>query len=212
MFGEHVDLDVNAIAGLAVSQGRHGERVGNEHDREGVVPDIDERQADPVHSDRAFGDKQWGPDRLDVEAEEFPFSLVPAIAEFRSRVDMSLNEVSSQPATHLDRTLEIDAIAGLSKSQVGSIERFWPGLDLKSRRLVATTVRQQPLTATLSPSSSGSPAERSGHEIVNRLAPLSVTMRSSRPNPSISPVNTSTVSLMAVSTGRWNMFSRSCLT
>ena len=51
MFGEHVDLDVNAIASLAVSQGRHGERVGNEHDREGVVPDIDERQADTVHSD-----------------------------------------------------------------------------------------------------------------------------------------------------------------
>ena len=60
---------------------------------------------------------------------------MPAIAEFRSRVDMSLNKMSSQPATHLDRTLEIDAIAGLSLSQVGSIERFWPGLDLKSRRL-----------------------------------------------------------------------------
>ena len=46
-------------------------------------------------------------------------------------IDMALNEVSSEPVAHLECTFEVDAIAGFSVAEVGSRQRFRPGLDLK---------------------------------------------------------------------------------
>ena len=58
-----------------------GQRVGNEHDREGVGPDVDQREADAVDGDRSFGYQERRPGRVDAEGEEFPLSLVPAVAK-----------------------------------------------------------------------------------------------------------------------------------
>ena len=114
MLGEDIDLDVDAIPGPGDAQGRHGQRVGNEHDREGVGPDVDQGEADAVDGDRSFGYEQGGPGRLDAEGEEFPLSLLPAVAEDGGRVDMALDKMSAQASAYLECPLEVDAIAGLS--------------------------------------------------------------------------------------------------
>ena len=44
---------------------------------------------------------------------------------------MTLDKMSAQPSAHLECPLEVDAIAGLLVSQVGSVERFGAGLDLE---------------------------------------------------------------------------------
>ncbi len=54
-----------------------------------------------------------------------------AVAERGGRVDMALDKMSSQPGADLECSLEIDAIAGSSGPQVGSVEGFRPGLDLE---------------------------------------------------------------------------------
>ena len=117
--------------GRCQSQSRHGQRVGNQHDRKRIGPDVDQRQADAVDGDRALGDQERGPGRIDVEGEEFPLPLGPAVAESGGGVDVPLDEMSAETGTDLERPLEVDAIAGLLGSQVGSVERLGPGLDLE---------------------------------------------------------------------------------
>ena len=104
-----------------------------------------------------LGTSRGRPGRVDREGEELPLSLPPALAEDGRRVDVPLDEMAAQAVADLERPLEVDAVAGLLVAQVGAGQGLGPGLDLElSRRRPATTVRQQPLTATLSPSSSGS--------------------------------------------------------
>ena len=132
MFGEDVDFDIYAIARSVAAQGRHRQCVGNEHDRKGIGPDVDERQADAIDGDRAFGNEERGPGGIDLEGEEFPFPVVTAFAERGGGVDVALDEMSSETGPDLERPLEINVIADLADSQVCSVERFWPGLDLES--------------------------------------------------------------------------------
>ena len=115
MLGEDVDLDVNPITGLGcMPRVVIGQRMGNEHDREGIGPDVDQCQANAVDGDRSLGYEQGGPGRIDFECEEFPLALLSSVAERGGRVDMALNEMSSQAVADLERALEIDAIAGVS--------------------------------------------------------------------------------------------------
>ena len=115
------------------------ERVGNEHDGKPVVPHVDQGQADAVDGDRALRDHEFGPARVDFEFQELPFPLPVSFAQDGGGVDMALNEVSSQPVAHLECALEVDAIAGLPVAQVGSLQRFRPGLNVK---LVCRTSRR----------------------------------------------------------------------
>ena len=62
-----------------------------------------------------------------------------------------------------------------------------PAWTLNWSRWAATTVRQQPLTATLSPSASGS--TRSGQTRANRRPDASSSAASTVPNASTNPVN-----------------------
>ena len=59
---------------------------------------------------------------------------LPAVAEDGGRVDMALDKMSSQASADLECPLEVDAIAGILASQVGSVQRLGPGLDLEASR------------------------------------------------------------------------------
>ena len=89
------------------------------------------READAVNGDRSFGYEEGSPGRFDAEGEEFPLSLLTAVAERGGRVDMALDKMSPQPGADLEGSLEIHAIAGSSCSQVGSVQGFGSGLDLE---------------------------------------------------------------------------------
>ena len=96
MLGEDVDLDIDAIAGPDDAQRRDGQRVGNEHDRERVGPDVDQGEADAVDGDRSFGDQERRPGSARSEGEEFPLALRAAVAEDGGGVDVTLDEMSAQ--------------------------------------------------------------------------------------------------------------------
>ena len=131
MLCEDVDFDVNTITRSDDAQSRHRQRMGNEHDREGIGPDVDQRQANAVDGDGTLGYEQGGPGRIDFECKEFPLSLLASVAERGGRIDMALNKMSSQAVADLECPLEIDAIAGFPVSEVGSVEGFRAGLDVE---------------------------------------------------------------------------------
>ena len=45
------DLDIDAIARLNDAEGRHSQRMRDEHDRKRVGPDIDQGQAHSINGD-----------------------------------------------------------------------------------------------------------------------------------------------------------------
>ena len=57
---------------------------------------------------------------VDPKGEEFPLPLLAPLAEDGGGVDMTLDKMSAQAVAHFQRPLEVDAIAGLLVSQVGS--------------------------------------------------------------------------------------------
>ena len=56
VLGEHVDLEVDLVAGRERAERRHRERVRDERDREAVVVERGDRQRDAVDGDRALLD------------------------------------------------------------------------------------------------------------------------------------------------------------
>ena len=108
---------------------------------------------------------------------------------------MTLNEMSSQAIADLERPLKVHLITGFLLAQVGTGQGFRSGLDLKCGPEAAMTVRQQPLTAMLSPSTSGSTAGKSGQMSVRRRPEFSSTTCSILPSPATNPVNTPSASL-----------------
>ena len=130
------------------------------------------------------------PGRVEREGQELPFALLPPLAEDRRGVDMTLDEMAAQAVADAERPLEVDAIARLRRSpRLVRSKVSGPAWTSNRSPSAATTVRQQPLTATLSPiarRSSPDPARPA----VNRLPAFSSTTRSTRPSTSTSPVNT----------------------
>ena len=90
-----------------------------------------------------------------VEGEELPLTLGRARGDGR-RVDMPLDEMAAQAVAYFRGSLEVHTIA-LSRSPrfVRARSRVRPVLEVQVPA-IATTVRQQPLIATLSPNFSGS--------------------------------------------------------
>ena len=191
VLGQHVGLDVDAVARPEGAEGGDGQGVGDQHHREAAGGDVDERQADAVDGDRPLGDHQRRPGRVEGEGEELPLAVGPAIAEGGRGVDVPLDEVAAEPVADPQGPLQVHRVAGRAVAQVRAEQGLRPGLDVEpvAPGSAATTVRQQPLTATLSPSASGSP-RRQARPGQRQPPPESlVGDRSTRPRASTSPVN-----------------------
>src|SRR5215212_5235882 len=122
MLGQDVGLDVDSVAGPAHPQRGDGQGVGDQHDREAVVLDLDQGQADAVDGDRALGDHQYRPGRVDGEAEELPFPLGAASAEDGGRVDVPLDEVTAQTVAGPQRALQVHRAVLGQVTQVRAVQ------------------------------------------------------------------------------------------
>ena len=110
------------------------------------------------------------------------------LAEDGRGVDVALDEVAAQAVADPERPLEVDAVARLPVAQVRAGEVSGPAWTSKlPYRQRSTTVRQQPLTATLSPSFEGSAAGRSGPDDRESTA-VALLARPARPAPALRPI------------------------
>ena len=86
------------------------------------------------------------------EGEELPLAVGPALAQDGRGVDVPLDEVAAEPVADAERPLQVHRVARRASAQVRAEQGLRPRLDVERRSpSAATTVRQQPLTATLSP-------------------------------------------------------------
>jgi hypothetical protein len=78
--------------------------------RKAILPERSDRQADSVHCDRAPGDEPSPVGRVESDHEP-PVVAVPIeLDDLAYRVDVPLDEVSSQPRVGAERALEVYAV------------------------------------------------------------------------------------------------------
>src|SRR5438876_6576099 len=91
----------------------------HERDREAAVVESRDRQRDAVDRDRAL---------LDAVAEELGRRVDPdrlaARAHAAEAVDVTLHEVAAERLARTERRLEVDAVAGLQRTECRARERL----------------------------------------------------------------------------------------
>ena len=112
---------------------------------------FDDRQAHAVDGDRTLGRDLPQQFAVRLKPAGRPFAVVAALGERAEAVDMAGHKMSAETIAERQRAFEIDAAAGPQPAEVRAAERFRAGLKRKPSPSTATTVRQQPLIATLSP-------------------------------------------------------------
>ena len=130
VFAEDVGFDVHRIAGAADGERRLFERVRNEGDAEEGVADIDQREADAVDGDGAFGDHQLGEFGGHVEPHFHPLPFRLDARDGSEAVDVALHEVAAESGLRGEGAFQIDRIARLQTAQVGAGKRFAAGLEI----------------------------------------------------------------------------------
>src|SRR5439155_15421967 len=115
VLGHHVDLEVDAVAGLPGPQRRDGRGVRDDRHREAVVERLDHGQAAAVDRDRSL---------LDDVAQHVlrhPDAQIGCGADdLADAVDRALHEVAAQPVGQPDRPFEVDTVARLEIAEIAA--------------------------------------------------------------------------------------------
>lgn len=127
VLGEHVDLDVDALAGLLLRDHHLLLRVRDEHDLEPAlrVVDLGDRQAGAVERDVALEDDiLQDVERLGREPERQGVAVLAHVDDLGRRVDVALDEVAAHARVSSDRALQIHIGFLLQLAQVRQPQRL----------------------------------------------------------------------------------------
>ena len=100
---------------------------------EPIVARAGHRQADAVDRDRPFGTMYGARSRRKTDRQPVELRLGPPVLDAADPVDVSLNEVSAEPAVGAQRPLEIHARARREPSERRDPQRLGADVGAKSR-------------------------------------------------------------------------------
>ena len=92
---EHIAFEIDAVAGPAVAERRHGERVRDHGDRERPCRALEHGETDAVDRDRALFDEVASERRRDAEAEERAVAFTRDRAQLADAVDVTEDEMAA---------------------------------------------------------------------------------------------------------------------
>src|SRR5438477_8152023 len=114
---EHIAFEIDAVAGPAVAERRHGERVRDHGDRERPCRALEHGETDAVDRDRALFDEVASERRRDAEAEERAVAFTRDRAQLADAVDVTEDEMAAQAVGEAERALEVDALPGSQRAE-----------------------------------------------------------------------------------------------
>src|SRR5215467_15182128 len=124
VLGDHVDLEVDHVAGLLAAERGARERLGDQADLDPVAAERGDRQADPVDGDRAFLHDVTRKRRRDRYPHDVPALAGPALADRAGPVHVALHQVPAEPAAQRQRALQVHRRALAEGSEAGAAQRL----------------------------------------------------------------------------------------
>ena len=111
---------------------RYFKRVRDKRDAESGRLAVDDRQADTVNRDRPLRSHLAAQVLGQFEPERRPLAFIISLNECASAVDVSTDEVSTEPIAYLQRTFQVDRASFSQVAQVRTRQRL--GTCLGTRR------------------------------------------------------------------------------
>ena len=122
VFGEKVELEVDAVAGGAGVEVGVGVGVRDDPAGEAVLRDFGDGEADAIDGDAAFIDEVVGRLGGEGDLEAVVGAVLGVVEEFGGGIDVALDEVSAHFGSGVEGGLEVDFAAELDAAEAGAAE------------------------------------------------------------------------------------------